>query len=350
MGLPARSRPAVPSPSAPREAAAGKAVGKTGMALALSAAAACTGPQSALDPAGPAADLLARLFWGMVIGSAVVWLAVVALIVHATWFLRRPLTARANRILVAGGGVALPIAILTGLLAYALSLLPGMLGRAPPGSLTVEVTGYQWWWRVRYLREGGDAIELANEIHLPAGEPVEFRLAAADVIHSFWIPALAGKVDMIPGRRTRLHVRATAAGTFRGVCAEYCGTAHALMAFDVVVQEPDQFRRWLERQAEPAPRPDGGLAERGAAAFLASGCGACHTVRGTAADGVIGPDLTWVGGRRSLGAGTLRNGTRALRDWIARTDRLKPGVHMPSFGMLADDELDAIAAWLGGSK
>ncbi|HLU40150.1 MAG TPA: cytochrome c oxidase subunit II [Planctomycetota bacterium] len=322
---------------------------KIGTAAAL-AASGCTGPQSALDPAGPDARLLAHLFWGMSIGSAVVWLVVVALTLHAFRPARRPVSTRAARLLLLGGGVALPTAVLTGLLAYALALLPRMLAPAPPGSLTIEVTGYQWWWRVRYLRPGDEPVELANEIRLPVGESVDFRLAAADVIHSFWIPALGGKVDMIPGRRTRLHLRAARTGTFRGVCAEYCGTAHALMAFDVVVHERDEFERWLARQAQPAPAPEGDLAARGAEAFLANGCGACHAVRGTAADGVVGPDLTWVGGRQSLGAGTLRNGVDALRAFVARTDALKPGVHMPSFGMLADDDLSAIAAWLGGLR
>lgn len=286
----------------------------------------------------------------MAAGSLVVWIAVVGLTVYAVWFGRRTRSERAARWLVVGGGVALPTAVLTGLLAYGLSLLPQTLAPAPPGSLTLQVTGHQWWWRVRYPREGHAPIELANEIRLPVGEPVEFQLDSADVIHSFWIPALGGKMDMIPGRRTRLQLRATRTGTFRGVCAEYCGTSHALMAFMVVVQERADFDRWLAQQAETATVPADPDAARGAELFLANGCGACHAVRGTPADGVIGPDLTHVGSRLSLGAATLTNVPSGLRRWLARTGAVKPGVHMPAFGMLAAADLDALAAYLEGLR
>jgi cytochrome c oxidase subunit 2 len=310
----------------------------------------CTGPQSALETAGPTADLLAGLFWGMSIGSLVVWVAVVALAVYAVYFARRPWSARQVRLLVVGGGVALPSVVLTALLAHGLSLLPAMLAAAPPGSLVIHVTGHQWWWRVRYLRDGDVPVELANEIRLPVDRPIELRLDSADVIHTFWVPALAGKVDMIPGRRTRLLLRASRTGTFRGTCAEYCGTSHALMAFDVVVQEAAEFEQWLAREAQPAATPADPTRLRGEAAFLANGCGACHAVRGTTADGVVGPELTHVGSRLSLAAGTLRNGDSELRRWLAQTDTVKPSVHMPAFGMLPADEIAALAAYLQGLR
>lgn len=319
-------------------------------AVAITVVGACSGPQSALDPAGPGAEVLANLFWGMAAGSLVVWVAVVALTVYAIWFARVPRTARSARLLVICGGVALPTALLTGLLAYGLSLLPEALAPAPPGSRTIHVTGHQWWWRVRYLRQPGTPIELANEIRLPVGEPVEFQLDSADVIHSFWIPALGGKVDMIPGRRTRLVLRASRTGTFRGVCAEYCGSSHALMGFVVVVQEPDEFARWLAQQAEPAPVPANPRAARGAEVFLASGCGACHAVRGTPADGVIGPELTHVGSRLSLGAAALANDAGGLRRWLEYTGAIKPAAHMPAFDMLDGAELDALVAYLEGLR
>jgi cytochrome c oxidase subunit 2 len=177
---------------------------------------------------------------------------------------------------------------------------------------------------------------------------VEFRLQSADVIHSFWIPSLAGKIDMIPGRATRLVVTPTRTGVFRGACAEYCGMSHALMAFDVVVEPQEAFDRWLAQQRASAVPPRDPRATRGQALFLAHGCAGCHTIRGTEARGVIGPDLTHVGGRLSLGAGILRNRPGEFAHWIARTDHAKPGVLMPAFGMLPSEDIDALAAYLDG--
>jgi cytochrome c oxidase subunit 2 len=193
-------------------------------------------------------------------------------------------------------------------------------------------------------------VVLANEIRLPVGETVEFRLESPDVIHSFWIPSLGGKMDMIPGRVTRLALTPTKTGVFRGACAEYCGTSHALMSFDVVVHEKEGFDRWLAHQQMPAGPPGAAAAARGHELFLANGCGACHAIRGTTAKGVIGPDLTHVGSRLSIGAGTLSNTRDALVRWIARTDHVKPGVIMPSFGMLPDEQLQAMALYLEGLR
>ena len=180
------------------------------------------------------------------------------------------------------------------------------------------------------------------------GEPVEFQLASPDVIHSFWIPSLGGKVDMIPGRVNRLSLHPTRTGVFRGVCAEYCGTAHALMAFRVVVLSKEDFALWLERQVAACPAPGEPLAVRGQELFLSNGCGACHTIRGSAADGVVGPDLTHVGSRLSLGAGILPNEPDKFVRWIAHTRDEKPGVHMPPFRMLPAQDLQALAAYLNG--
>ena len=151
---------------------------------------------------------------------------------------------------------------------------------------------------------------------------------------------------MIPGRRTRLMLEPTRTGRFRGACAEYCGTSHALMAFDVVVMDKAELNAWLERQREPAPEPDGALGVRGRERFLVNGCSACHTIRGTGADGTVGPDLTHVGSRLSLGAGIVRNHDQGFARWIDSTDRIKPGVHMPVFDMLPQEELAALAAYL----
>jgi cytochrome c oxidase subunit 2 len=168
------------------------------------------------------------------------------------------------------------------------------------------------------------------------------------VIHAFWIPSLGGKVDMFPGRITRLKLEPTKTGTFRGACAEYCGLSHALMNFDVIVMERDGFDRWLAEQRQPASSPTEPLAAGGQQLFLRSGCHACHTIRGTEARGTIGPDLTHVGSRHSIAAGVLSNESEHFATWLSRPSGTKPGVKMPDFGMLSDDELQAIAAYLEG--
>jgi cytochrome c oxidase subunit II len=308
----------------------------------------CSGPQSALDPAGRGAERIADLFWWMTTGSILIWLAVIGLAVYAIRVRPEAHSHRQSQLMIIGGGAIIPTLVLAGLLVYGLALMPGLLTPAPEGSLKIAVTGEQWWWRVRYLPPGGEAVELANEIRLPVGERVEFSLQSPDVIHSFWIPALGGKIDMIPGRVNRLTLEPTRTGVFRGVCAEYCGTSHALMNFSVVVLEKEEFARWLAHQAEPAQEPTPTLAAHGQMLFLANGCSACHTIRGTPADGVVGPDLTHVGGRLSLGAGILPNDPEAFLRWIAHTEDVKPGVHMPAFGVLPAEDLQALAAYLEG--
>jgi cytochrome c oxidase subunit 2 len=310
----------------------------------------CGGSQSALDPGGREASRVLDLFWIMTIGAAAIWLSVVALAVYATYFARAPLPPKLGRRLVIGGGVAFPVIALAVLLVYGLALLPEFLRPAPDGALKIQVTGHQWWWRVRYLREGAAPVDTANELHLPVGRTVEFQLDSADVIHSFWIPALGGKVDMIPGRSTRLVLEPTREGVYRGVCAEYCGTSHALMAFFAIVRAERDFERWLAEQAEPARSPERASGRRGGRVFLASGCGACHTVRGTRADGVVGPDLTHVGSRSQLGGGNLPAEPWAFRRFVAAPDEVKPGVHMPAFRMLPAEDLDSLAAYLEGLK
>ena len=308
----------------------------------------CSGPQSALEPAGRGAERIADLFWWMTVGAVVIWLAVIALALYAERVRPEAHSRRQANALIIGGGAIIPTVVLAGLLVYGLALTPDLLAPAPEGSLKIAVTGEQWWWRVRYLPPGGGSVELANEIRLPVGDHVEFRLESPDVIHSFWIPSLGGKLDMIPGRLTRLTLEPTRTGVFRGACAEYCGTSHALMSFAVVVLDKADFAAWLERQQQPAQAPAEPLADRGRELFLANGCGACHAVRGTSADGVVGPDLTHVGSRLSLGAGILPNEPDGFFRWIARTEEVKPGVHMPAFGMLPAEDLQALAVYLDG--
>jgi cytochrome c oxidase subunit 2 len=283
----------------------------------------------------------------MTIGLGAIWLAVVVLAIYA-YRSDKTIGDTAARRLVVIGGVVIPVVVLTGLLTYGLSAMPGLLPSARRADVYIHVTGYQYWWRVRYLREGQPAVELANELHFPAGKRIELRLESHDVIHSFWIPSLGGKVDMIPGRTNRLVLEPVTPGLYRGTCAEYCGASHAWMSFYAVVEDAARFDAWLAAQASDAITPTTHAAANGAQQFLANGCGACHAIRGTAANGVIGPDLTHVGSRHSLAAGVLPNTALALRRWISRTADVKPEVHMPAFGMLPADTVEALAIYLEG--
>jgi cytochrome c oxidase subunit 2 len=222
-----------------------------------------------------------------------------------------------------------------------------VLTPAPEGSVRIHVTGKQWWWRVQYMTEQG-VIETANELRLPVNQRVELQLTSPDVIHSFWVPSIAGKMDLIPGRTTRLALEPTRTGVFRGTCAEYCGASHARMAFVVIVLPPEEFERWLDAQARPARAPADPVAAQGHTGFVGNGCTACHTIRGTVAAGRVGPDLTHVGSRLRIGAGALENEPEAFVRWISETDRIKPGVHMPAFRLLSRGDQVALATYLDG--
>ncbi len=317
-------------------------------ALAVSG---CDGPFSTLTPAGRGAEMVTELFWWLLGGAAIVWVMVIGLAIYAIRVRPEAHSRRKSAILIIGGGVVLPTIILAGYLTTGLALIPALTAPAPEGSLQISVSGEQWWWRIQYHTQDGREIDVANEIRLPVGEPVQFLLESPDVIHSFWIPSIGGKIDMIPGRVNRLALEPTRTGVFRGACAEYCGDAHAKMTFYAVVTERDEFDRWLEQQARgarvPDPQsPEDSLAAIGSERFVTHGCPACHAVRGTPADGVVGPDLTHVGSRLSIGAGTLPNEPDDFYRWIAHTNDVKPGVLMPAFGMLPQEDLRALAAYL----
>ncbi|MDB5370348.1 MAG: cytochrome c oxidase, subunit [Roseomonas sp.] len=312
------------------------------------ALAACDGPQSALDPAGHEAGLVAHLFWVMLVASGVIWLLVMGIAFYAARGRHTPWQPRrAGRFILVCGAIV-PTLALAALLVFGLRLMPGL--RAAGEGLRVAVQGEQFWWRVRYELPDGRAFATANEIRLPVGSRTEFLLTAQDVIHSFWVPNLGGKMDLIPGTTNRLVLEPTRTGTFRGVCAEFCGASHARMAFSVTVMEPSEFEAWAAAQIRPAAvGPVTGPGE-GAALFLARGCAACHTVRGTGAAGRIGPDLTHLGGRETLAAGILPNTVANIDRFIRETREIKPGARMPSFGMLPEHESAAIAAWLGSLR
>jgi cytochrome c oxidase subunit 2 len=288
--------------------------------------------QSVLSAHGPDAAIIAEISWVLFIGGAIIFAVVMALAVYAV---RGKMPGVSEKLLIVGGGIVFPFITLSALLVYSL-VRAAALHPEEAGALRIEVVGEQWWWRVRY-----PDFETANEIRIPVGRPVRLELKSADVIHSFWVPALAGKLDMIPGRTNVLRVRAERAGEFRGQCAEYCGGPHAFMALYVVAVPPEEFQRWSDGQRGPAEKQN--------PSFVAH-CGACHTVRGTAAAGARGPDLTHVGSRLTIGAGLLPNNAGALAGWIASSQHLKPGNLMPSFGEFPGEELRGLAGYLESLK
>jgi cytochrome c oxidase subunit 2 len=299
------------------------------------------GIQSVLNPQGPDAALIAEISWVLFIGGALIFVGVMALAAYAVLAKRESAARLAPRMLIVGGGIVFPAVTLFVLLIYSLARAAS-LHPVDDNALRIEVVGEQWWWRVHYLdADGRRDFATANEIRVPVGRPVELQLKSADVIHSFWVPVLAGKLDMIPGRTNRLRVRADRAGEFRGQCAEYCGGPHAFMALYVVAEEADRYERWAQSQRRPAAA--------GNALFL-SQCAGCHTVRGTPAAGVLGPDLTHVGSRLTIGAGLLPNNAGALAGWIASSQHLKPGNLMPAFAHLPGEELRALAGYLENLK
>ncbi|WP_035485976.1 cytochrome c oxidase subunit II [Geminicoccus roseus] len=312
--------------------------------VALLALAGCSGPQSALDPAGVEAEEIATLFWQMLAGAGVIWTLVLGTAIYASRSDQRLWSERRALNMILWAGAIVPTLVLAGLLAHGLRLMP--LLRAEGSDLRIEVAGERFWWRVTYLRDGLPSVVTANELRLPAGADVEVVLTTTDIIHSFWIPSISGKTDMIPGRTNRQMLRPTRPGIYRGACAEFCGSSHALMAMSAEVMAPDAFARWLEAEARPAV-PSGA---RGEQVFLQNGCGACHAVRGISDGAAIGPDLTHLGSRHTVGAGILDNTPENIAHFVAHTEALKPGVRMPPYDMLPEDDLVALATWLGSLR
>jgi cytochrome c oxidase subunit 2 len=302
--------------------------------------------QSALVPKGPNAEEIAELTWVIFVGGGIIFAVVMLLAAVALFGPPSMRAALGRRSVIIGGGIAFPVIVLTALLTYSFASGLGMLRTEDTPSARIQVVGELWWWRVRYLDErGGLLFETANEIHIPVGQPVELMLVSDNVIHSFWVPNLAGKIDMIPGHVNRLRLQADAPGLFRGQCAEYCGRQHAKMAFFVIAQTPDDYQAWLLENAASAREPDTPLLKSGKQLFLRH-CFHCHTIRGTPANGSLGPDLTHVGSRHSIAAGEYPNTVGTFGGWIASSQYLKPGSLMPSFGFLSPEELRALAHYM----
>jgi cytochrome c oxidase subunit 2 len=318
----------------------------------------CSGWQSALNAHGPHAQQIANLFWIFVVVCALIWLAVcvvlVAGVARRRERAREPLEiAPARERMI--GNLVLALAGGTAVVVIAFTLISYFAQRdlwAAPGSnrMTLRVTGHQWWWEVLYEDEQpARSFLAANEIHIPVDTPVRVLLETRDVIHSFWVPTLAGKMDQISGHTNDQQLLATKPGVYRGQCAEFCGREHAEMGLLVVASSSEEFNAWRDAQNRAAAPPDDPVRQHGQQVFQSRGCMLCHTIRGTDAGGKVGPDLTHLASRRAIAAGTAPLTSGHLAAWIADPQHIKPGTQMPP-SALSGTELSALIAYLMGLK
>lgn len=311
---------------------------------------------SVLDPAGPQASEIAWAWDVFLWVSIIVWSLVVAFFAVSMWKSHRnpvhdPMAPQPerDRRLTRGIVIAGVATVVTLLCLLVVSITAG--GNLAdleddPEALNIRITGKQWWWQIDY--EPNDPTRTAttaNEIHVPVGKLVHLELTSGDVIHSFWVPSIHGKRDLIPGRVNRTWLRVDEPGVYRGQCAEFCGLEHANMILTIIAVPPETFDGWLAHQREPAAPPVTPEQQRGLAIFQGSPCAMCHTVAGTSAGGRLGPDLTHVASRMTLGAGTLPNTITAMTQWLTNAHRFKPGVHMPAI-QYSQQDLAALVAFL----
>ena len=325
-----------------------------GGALGLSLLFAGCGTQSPLDPHSRASDEIATLWWVMLAVASVVFLGAVAMLVLGYVRRERPglpivgenETAYTRLVLLFG--IAVPVVVLVALFVVSdlFVIKQTQAPAADANDLTIHVVGHQWFWEVRYP---GTTAVTANEIHIPVGRPVRIVGTTADVIHSFWVPQLNRKIDLIPGRTNSTLLETDQPAVYRGQCAEFCGLQHANMALSVVAEPQRAYQSWLRNMAKPARAPTTPQARLGKQAFTSSQCASCHAIRGTSARGTVGPDLTHLATRASLAAGTIPNAHGELRSWIANPQAIKPGNAMPDLG-LSGRKLTDIVAYLRGLR
>jgi cytochrome c oxidase subunit II len=311
-------------------------------------------PLGYLQTHGMRGDAITPLLWAMLIISIAV-IVVVTILLLAGIFRRRELaaesTGRSTVERTSGGlawisiGVGISTVVLFAITVWTVVTLAAVARPAGPFGANLEITGHQWWWEIRYIDDDPSrSFTTANEIHIPVGQQVRVKLRGVDVIHSFWIPALTGKTDVIPGQINSTWLEASAPGVYRGQCTEYCGQQHAHMGLEVVASSPDDFSMWRSDQLRGAPAPASPLMQEALNTFLTR-CGICHTVRGTRAGGILGPDLSHLMSRRTIAAGTLPNTPGALSAWIADPQHIKPGSLMPQLN-LSGPELSYIRSYL----
>lgn len=317
----------------------------------------CTGWQSAMDAHGASAISLKQLIILIVTVCSLVWMLVMVALIAALWRGRQARlqpsvidTHSERRMSRAVLSATIITAFVIAGFTVASFFTTRALSVAGRDDLTIKVRGSQWWWNVEYPDpQPGKGFQTANEIHIPVGRNVRFQLEGDDVIHSFWVPSLAGKQDLIPGRPNELSVRAEHAGIYRGQCAEFCGLQHAHMAFLVIADTQEEFDKWADAQRQPAAATSDEEIATGRAAFLAKACASCHTIRGTPASGATGPDLTHVGSRKTIAAGLFETTRGSLAAWIADPQTLKPGNNMPMV-ILTADELRSVSAYMASLR
>lgn len=307
-------------------------------------------PPSVLDPRGPAGADIAVLWWVMFGLGMAVFVIVAVLLVLASVGRRGQAVADdslagegfagGSNVLVAIGGVAVPAVIVVGLMVTTVVTAERVttVGSAQQ-PLVIEVIGHQFWWDVRYPDHD---IRIANEVHVPVGRPVEFRVTSADVIHSFWIPQFGGKIDVSPGNENTLRLLVEQPGEYRGICTEYCGIQHARMHFVAVAHEPEEFAEWLDDRAGPPDEPEDEGAIAGREVFIGAGCAECHTVAGVSPLHGESPDLTHLADRRTIAGGTLANNRGNLGGWILDPQGLKPGARMPPANLPGEELQDLL--------
>ncbi|MFL5283477.1 MAG: cytochrome c oxidase subunit II [Rhodopila sp.] len=303
--------------------------------------------QSALHPQGPQAAALTKLIWSFTAICAAIWMLVMLVLLFALWRRHVASDERHERRSTVFVSVALAATtLIIGGLTFMSYAATRDLSDSAQDAVVIRLRGYQWWWEVTYTDSRPDrTFTTANEIHIPLHRPVRLELTAADVIHSFWLPNLMGKQDLLPGRSNTLTFVADTAGAYRAQCAEFCGMQHAHMALLVIAEDASAFDTWRRAQRAEAPAPQTPEQEAGQSFFTENACGACHTVRGTSANGRLGPDLTHVASRRTIAAGLLPTTRGSLAAWVADPQTVKPGNNMPLVSM-TPDQLQAVSGWL----
>ncbi len=326
------------------------------IAAACLSLASCGGNHSALNPAGPQSERIGNLWWLLFTVSVIVFVLVVAFMLYGAYRSRRRNNAatdeNAERRMARAVSIAVAVTVVTLFGLLVASVLTGRAISPPPSGdfLTIKITGHQWWWEVEYEDPvASQRVTTANEIHIPTGQTVMLKLTSHDVIHSFWVPSLHGKKDLIPDHEIITTIQADAPGTFRGQCAEFCGHQHAHMAFFIIAEPPDQFQAWLENQRKPSVQPADQLQARGQQVFLTKSCVLCHTIQGTPAGAHVGPNLTHVASRQTIAAGTIPFAHDSLARWVVDSQSVKPGNRMPQ-NMLSPEELQALLAYLESLK
>ena len=333
--------------------------GLAGLYVALSFSA-CSGSQSSLNPAGEQASRISGLWWfylAVLVGVFTVVIAAMLIAVAIHWrrqeafspgMLPEPLNATREQQLtkVVVASVAATVVILFVLLFADFFTGRAVSSPAPKDAITINITGHQWWWSITYEDPvPSKTVSTANELHIPVGRPIMFKLHSTDVIHSFWIPNLHGKKDLIPGHPTSTWFTANQAGTYHGQCAEFCGHQHAHMGLTITAEAPEKFAAWLEGQRQSAPNPATEQQRRGQQVFLGGTCVMCHRIQGTPAMATVGPDLTHFASRHRIAAGTLPNARGWLAGWILDPQAHKPGARMPQH-TFAPEELNALLDYL----